>query len=110
LIEHTCTLNTPQIGFEVVFLAASKIAGTSFISPWTILTLLASSFFAELEALLRVTARTVNSDACGEERMESTTAPPCFPVAPVTRITLDMARRRIDRLIDKFGRWGPILM
>ena len=46
---------------------------------------LVASFCALAELLSRVTARIVKSE--GWARRASITAPPCLPVAPVTRIT-----------------------
>jgi hypothetical protein len=59
------------------------------MSPWTSLMLLPLdvSFCAEAPAVLRVTARRVKS---GLLARLSITAPPCLPVAPVTRMVLDM--------------------
>jgi hypothetical protein len=48
------------------------------------------SFWAEPPAVLRVTARRVNS---GLLARFSITLPPCLPVAPVTRMVLDMIVR-----------------
>lgn len=83
-------LYTPQIEPGIVFLAFAKMAGASFRSPWT------SKIFGDVflsscaagELGFRVTARIVKSDlACNRL---FTTAPPCFPVAPVIRTARDM--------------------
>lgn len=48
---------------------------------------LAASCFAGEDSGFRVRPRMVNLFRSGEERMASITAPPCLPVAPVTRMT-----------------------
>jgi hypothetical protein len=74
------------------FSALAKRLGTSSISPWTSLMLLPLevSFCAEPPAVLRVTARRVKS---GLLARLSITLPPCLPVAPVTRMALDIVDR-----------------
>jgi len=59
------------------------------MSPWTSLMLLPLevSFCAEAPEVLRVTASRVKS---GLLARLSITLPPCLPVAPVTRMALDM--------------------
>lgn len=48
---------------------------------------LAASFFADPDSGFLVRPKMVNRDCSGDARSASTTAPPCDPVAPVTRMT-----------------------
>ena len=82
----TCTLKTPQIGLEVLLLAALNMAAGSSRSPSTMLILgdFCASFRAEEDWALRVTAR-ISKGAFWESRF-LITEPPCLPVAPVIRI------------------------
>lgn len=93
--RHTWTLKTPQIGWEVMFLVDLKMALQSFRSPLTILTLgdFCSNFWAEAESGDRVTATIVKFSARDEASRALMVAPPCLPVAPVMRRTLDMTMR-----------------
>ena len=59
---------------------------------------LASNCFAWVDFGFRVRPRMVNFSRSGEERRTSTTALPCLPVAPVTRMTFggsDIGRSQI---------------
>lgn len=85
----TWTLKTPQIEGSTFF-ALGKIASGSLRLPWTreIFFDLAASRCAEGDAGSRVRARMRKS--APHFRRALTTAPPCLPVAPVTRIARDM--------------------
>lgn len=71
-------------------MALPKMAEQSSMLPSTSLILgdFAASFSAEAEAFVRVRARIVKS--AFSARRALMTAPPCLPVAPVTRIALDI--------------------
>lgn len=85
-VVRTCTLNTPQTGSDDTWWAFLKIPAGSSRLPCTTLILgdLSARFLAALDCGLRVTARI--SMSASSARRALTTAPPCLPVAPVTRI------------------------
>lgn len=87
-LEHTCTLNTPQMGSFVApfaFLNASSMASKSPVMSLTFGDFFAS-FWAEGDWALRVRARISKSAFAFSSA--SITALPCLPVAPVMRTAL----------------------
>lgn len=62
---------------------------------------LCESACADFDAVLRVTARMLKPAASGMLRRALTTAPPCLPVAPVTRIVLrDMLELQSGKFVE----------
>jgi hypothetical protein len=87
----------PSIGLGI---CASTASGESML-PSTMCTPLAASFCAAGERALRVSAYSSYSSGCASSALRH--APPCKPVAPVTRMRETMVGERREMGIAGVG-------
>jgi hypothetical protein len=104
---HTWMLKTPQRGC-LVSSAFWNTAGTLLRSPSMTATPRSFSFIAAGEFGLLLNANSLTEDASGDASNALIKAPPCRPVAPVTRIDRDIVA--VKRILLYLGQIGNLVI